>query len=206
MYVNFFLSRPRKVILWLGTLIRWQLSLGHLGRFSVIGQAKIMAPRRIKLGSSCIIDDYAVLNGSGSDSSYIKLGNNVVVREFAVVEAHKGFISIGDNSFIGHRVTIYGQGGVTIGSDTMVAAGTLIVSSNHNYELGEAAFKDQGETSLGITIGNNCWIGANVSILDGVELGDGTVVAAGAVVTKSYAGSGVLAGVPAKPIKQLVAQ
>jgi acetyltransferase-like isoleucine patch superfamily enzyme len=53
----------------------------------------------------------------------------------------------------------------------------------------------------GIKIGKNCWIGSKVSILDGVQLGNGCIVAAGAVVTKSFPDNSIIGGVPAKLLK-----
>ena len=84
----------------------------------------------------------------------------------------------------------------------MIAAGTVIIPSQHNIDRSDVPFKAQGETSKGITIGSNVWIGANVTILDGVTIGDNTVVAAGSVVNKSWGEWLIVGGVPAKPIKQ----
>ncbi len=202
MYTNFFLSRPRKLALWLRTLVLWQWRLAKLGRLSTIGRAKLMNPRRIKIGTKCLIDDYAVLNGAGSPSSRITIGDHVVIREFALLEAHKGWIEVGHHSFVGHRVMVYGQGGVKIGANTMIAAGSILVSSNHNFDAADRPYKEQGETSLGIEIAENCWIAANCTILDGVKLGTGVVVAAGAIVTKSFGPGLLIAGIPAKAIKK----
>ena len=60
----------------------------------------------------------------------------------------------------------------------------------------------QGVTRKGIKIGNNCWIGSKVTILDGVEIGDGCVIAAGAVVQTSFPPNSVIGGVPARILKQ----
>lgn len=90
-----------------------------------------------------------------------------------------------------------GINGIDIGDDTMFAPGVKVISANHTLgNLGEH------DADPPIRIGRRCWLGANCVILPGVVLGDQTVVAAGAVVTKSYPSGGVvLAGVPARPIK-----
>jgi acetyltransferase-like isoleucine patch superfamily enzyme len=61
----------------------------------------------------------------------------------------------------------------------------------------------QGIDRAGIVIENNVWVGANVTILDGVKIGENTIIAAGSVVTKSFDGYNLIGGVPAKIIKHL---
>ncbi len=93
---------------------------------------------------------------------------------------------------------IQGINGVEIGDYTMLAPGVKIISSNHSLK----DFSEQVKTSS-IKIGKHCWLAANSTILPGVQLGDNTIVAAGSVVTKSFEGNVVIAGVPAKILKKL---
>ena len=95
-------------------------------------------------------------------------------------------------------VYIQAANGVEIGDDTLIAPGVKIVSSNHR--VGDLIAHDACEP---IRIGKRCWLGANAIILPGVQLGDDTVVAAGAVVTKSFPSGCVLAGVPALVIRRV---
>jgi acetyltransferase-like isoleucine patch superfamily enzyme len=183
------------------TKVRWSLRLGSVGEGVIIGSSKLVGLRKISIGANTLIDDHVILNAAGSKSSQITLGARVTIREFAVLEAHKGTITIGNDSFVGHHCILYGQGGLWIGNDTMIAAGTTIISSNHNFTNQGSLYRLQGETSKGVKIGNNSWLGANCTILDGVTLGDNSVVAAGSVVTKSWPENTLLAGVPAKPLK-----
>ena len=202
MWADFFLSKARKAYLVTRTKVLWGWRLDALGPRTVVGKVKLLYPQKVSLGRSCLLDDFVVVNAGGAGESRIKLGDRVVAREFAVLEAHKGWIEIGDDCFLGQRVSLYGQGGIKIGAKTMMAAGVLMISSNHRFDDGDRAYKDQGETSLGIEIGKNCWLGANVTVLDGVRLGSGTIVAAGSVVTKPWGERLLLAGLPAKPIKK----
>jgi len=87
--------------------------------------------------------------------------------------------------------------GVVIGEGTIIAAGVKIISANHRLD----DFNKHEKTSP-IRIGRDCWLGANVIILSGVELGDRVIAGAGAVVTKSFPSNCVIAGVPAKIIKR----
>jgi len=88
---------------------------------------------------------------------------------------------------------------ITIGKGTYIAPNVGLITENHDVNN-----LDKHEKSKPIVLGQSCWIGMNSVILPGVQLGDRTIVAAGAVVTKSFPeGNCVLAGVPAKKIKEL---
>jgi acetyltransferase-like isoleucine patch superfamily enzyme len=78
-----------------------------------------------------------------------------------------------------------------------------IYSSNHIFENPDVCFVDQGVTTKGVTIEDECWIGARVVILDGVTIGKRSVVAAGSVVTKDIPPHSMAAGVPAQVTREL---
>lgn len=138
----------------------------------------------IKLGTSCSIGSYSILHVSGTLSSIgngITLGNNV---------------GIGDFSHIG------GAGGVHIGDDTIVGAYFSVHPENHIFSDVNLLIRNQGVTRKGIEIGCNCWIGAKVTVLDGSRVGNGCVIAAGAVVNGIFPDNVVIGGLPAKIIKE----
>lgn len=93
---------------------------------------------------------------------------------------------------------IQGINGVIIGDDTIFAPGVKIISANHVKN----DFTKHDKTIGPIVIGKRCWIGANAVILPGVRLGDDVIVGAGSVVTKSFDSNLIIAGCPAKIIKQ----
>lgn len=86
--------------------------------------------------------------------------------------------------------------GIEIGDGTIFAPGVKVISANHDVDDFNNHIKKEP-----IRIGKNCWLGANSVILPGVQIGDGVIVAAGAVVTKSFQDQVVVGGVPAKIIK-----
>lgn len=113
-------------------------------------------------------------------------------------------VSIGRNVSINDFVHIWGAGGVTIGDNTLVAAHTIITSQTHDVEaLGRGALYRQTHLAKEVRIGKNVWIGSGAVILPGITIGDDSVVAAGAVVTKNVPSKTLVVGVPAKAVRQL---
>lgn len=108
-------------------------------------------------------------------------------------------ISIGNSSSIGDYTHIHGE--LQIGNNVMIAPHCAFIASDHNIDNLDIPMNCQGTTEGKIVIENNCWIGYGSVILNNVNIGEGSVVAAGAVVTKDVAPYAVVGGVPAKVIK-----
>lgn len=109
---------------------------------------------------------------------------------------------MGDHVTVNPFSVLYGHGGLRIGSNVLIAAHVIIIPANHRFDRADILIRKQGESRLGITIGDDVWIGAGARILDGVTIGTGCVVAAGAVVTRDVQPYSVVAGVPARTIKR----
>jgi len=111
-------------------------------------------------------------------------------------------ISIGDRNYFNRQVMIDAHGRVEIGNDNGFGPDVYITDSSHRFEEGKSAVELPMQPGR-VRIGNNCWIGAKVVILNDVELGDDCLVGAGAVVNKSFPARSVIAGVPARLIRTL---
>ena len=111
-------------------------------------------------------------------------------------------VSIGYNCFINRNVYITARSEITIGSNVLIGPGVIINSGMHHYKNPNILIRDQGHHIKPITIGNDVWLGANTMIMPGVIIGDGCVIGAGAIVTKSLPPYSVAVGVPAKIIKK----
>jgi len=131
----------------------------------------------------------------------IILEDDVIVSRFAIVESIGGNIRIGKRSGLGDFSNLYGQGGVDIGEDVMIASGCRIVPSNHGIDDQTLPISLQPSSSKGIKIGNGTWVGTNVVILDGVSIGIGAVIGAGSVVTRNVPDYAIVAGIPAKILR-----
>jgi acetyltransferase-like isoleucine patch superfamily enzyme len=142
-------------------------------------------------------------DGHGSSCGKVVLGNNVVLRSGCVVSADGGEVRLGDETYVGYQcVLLGGTSGLVLGARVMVGPQCLMVASNHGLRP-DVDFSRQPPTSAGISIADNVWIGGHATILDGVTIGSGSVVAAGAVVARSVAPRTLVAGVPARVVREL---
>ena len=125
-----------------------------------------------------------------------KSGKNIDVGRFCKLNPD---IELGDNSSIGDRSELSGK--VVIGDNVMIGPQVMIIAKNHNIDDVDIPMNKQGERAKGVKICDDVWIGARAIILDGVTVGGGSVVGAGAVVTKDVPSRSIVGGVPARVIK-----
>ncbi len=161
----------------------------------------------ILLGNGVYLDQGAYLHACPNG---IEIGAKSIVMHGAVLHVYnfRGMphsrIKIGCDSLIGEYTVIRGQGGVTIGDRVYTSPFTQIIAVNHVFDDPNRPFVDQGITAKGIVIEDDVWIGASAIITDGVRIGKGAVIAAGAVVTTDVLPHTVVAGIPAKVIREIV--
>lgn len=166
--------------------------------YSILPQSirlKIMANIRKKPGNIALVKRYALLKTLAKS-----VGDNVSVFPDVYLQNVQE-LEIGNNVSFQPMVYIEAYGGVKIGDDVSFAEGASLFSVNHGFKDLNKPIKDQPLTSLPIEIENNVWIGAKATILGGVRVASGTIVAAGAVVNKDTEKNATVAGVPARVIK-----
>ena len=129
------------------------------------------------------------------------LGKKSVIESYCCINNAVGDVTIGDYTRIGIHCTVIGP--VCIGSHVNLAQGITVTALNHNFEDTSMRIDEQGISTKPVIISDDVWIGANAVILPGVTIGRHSVVAAGAVVTKDVPDNSLVAGIPAKVIRQL---
>ncbi len=160
----------------------------------------------IHLGRGAYLDENTYLHATPGG---IRIGANTIVMHGAVLHVYnfrdmpQSHITIGRDSLVGEYTVIRGQGGVTIGDRVYTSPFTQIIAVNHVFDDPARPFVEQGITAAGIVVEDDVWLGANVVVTDGVRIGKGAVVAAGAVVTRDVPPHTVVAGVPARIIKEI---
>ena len=136
------------------------------------------------------------------------LNNNVVISDGESISMKPNFvcdyglnIHLGENFYSNWNITMLDVCPITIGQNAMFGPNCQLLTPLHPLNAQDRLAGV--EYGAPITIGDNCWAGGGVTILPGVTLGDNVVIGAGSVVTKSYGDNVVLAGNPARIIKEL---
>lgn len=180
-----------------------EFSFGSCGKNIKLGNGiEIIGPATcIHLGDNVQISDGARLVCS-DETSEILIGDGTIIQTRAILETGpSGSIRLGAFNSVNPYCVLYGHGGLSTGDYVRIAAHTVIIPANHIFDNPDVPIARQGLTKKGIRIGNDVWVASGCSILDGVEIGDGCVIAAGAVVNRSVLPYSVVGGVPAKVIK-----
>ena len=196
-YLIFFFLRGLKIRFWIKSA---------KGLLLVGKTVRLFYPKNLQVGYKTIIEDGAEINCLSQQG--IKLGNRVTIGKYAIIRPSNIYggpigegLTMGDNSNIGPYNYIGCSGKITIGNNVMLAPRVSIYAENHVFDHPELLIRDQGVEKKEVIIEDDCWIAANSIILAGVTIGQGSVVAAGSVVTENVPAYSVVAGVPAKFIK-----
>ncbi len=157
---------------------------------------RMMARIRKKPGNIALVKRYCLLKTLAKS-----VGDNVSIFPDVYLQNIQE-MEIGNNVSIQPMVYIEAYGGVRIGNDVSIAEGASVFSVNHGTEDLSIPIKDQPLIKLPIVINDNVWIGSKATILGGVNISSGCVIAAGAVVNKSIPVNMVVGGVPATILKE----
>ena len=184
-------------------------NLGYKSIFGQIGSSvyiqegvEFLNAFGIEIADGAHIFRGARLDARGHQDNKIIIENQVAIeRNIEIGALVNTCVRIKEKTFIGPGVCIAGPGNITIGQRCLIAAHVGIFANNHNFADSTRYITEQGVTSKGITIGDDCWLGHAVTVLDGVSIGEGSVIGAGAVVTKDIPAYSVAVGTPARVIK-----
>lgn len=174
-------------------LNRWkQLLKGKYVKISVRG---------LQYKKLLVLNDFVELKGTTNN---IRFGSNSFIGKYTVIKANfdtHSFLEIGDNFGCAEFCFFGCAGGIKIGNNVMIGQNVRFHAQNHVISSIEIPMSEQGTTQKGIVIEDDCWFGSGSVVVDGVKIGKGCVIGANAVVTKDIPDYSVVAGVPAKIIR-----
>jgi acetyltransferase-like isoleucine patch superfamily enzyme len=142
------------------------------------GYLHCLSQRGVRIGSHTSIARNVHLHCGGTPEDY----------------AH-GHFEIGERSFIGPNAVMGAGGGIVIGNHVLFGPDVVVSSENHCFDDPSLRIRNQGVRRRGVVIEDDCWIASKAVVLDGVMIWQGSVVAAGAVVTQDVPPYSVVAGV-----------
>ena len=186
--------------------ILYRLILKMDGWAAIENRVRLRFANNIHLANGVYIDQGVYLHACPKG---IKIGENTIIMHGAILHVYnfrdlpESKITIGRDSLIGEYTVIRGQGGVKIGDRVYTSPHTQLIAVNHVFDDPDQPFIDQGITAEGIVVEDDVWLGSAAVITDGVRIGKGSVVAAGAVVTEDIPPHTVVAGVPARKIRAI---
>jgi acetyltransferase-like isoleucine patch superfamily enzyme len=183
----------------------WQILRMRRPKLLFLGaNVRFISAGRIDFGSGVSIGANSYIETCSQERC--RIGDGVTVRENAWVQCRSGFnepavgLFIERGAYIGPNAVIGVGGPIYIGEGCQIGAGLTLSAEEHDQHGGD--YTSGRVTRTGIKIGPRTWIGNNVTILDGVEIGEGCVLGAGAVVTRSIPAKCMALGVPARIVKK----
>lgn len=176
------------------------VELGDRVRISSGSTLDAQGESRIFLDDRVFLDQDVRISCGGKGQA--KLEKDVSLDRGVDIKVHgQGRTTIGQDTYIGPYTCLSGYGDITIGKDCLIASHASLYAHNYSFEDADKLIRLQGYSHKGIQIEDNCWLGSGVRIMDGVTIGTGSIIGAGAVVTKDIPPNSIAVGTPAKVIK-----
>ena len=181
--------------------------MGSTGGGAVFGRSMTLRhAHKIHMGAGCVFDDLAVLDAKGVGNQGIRLGDSVMVGRHSVLGCKGGDIEIGDRTNVGINCIIHSESSLRIGSNVLIASFCYVLAGGrHGTDRVDIPIIQQPSVSRGVEIGDNCWLGAHVTVNDGVTVGHDSIIGTGAVVLDDIPPFSIAAGVPARVIRSRLA-
>lgn len=182
-------------------LLRLRKQVFIASNVSLRGVSRDYIGRYVTFEHDCKIDGYAQ-NGV-SIGELTKIGPYVEISCTSHLSRLGKGLTLGKRCGVGAYSFFGASGGIAIGDDVIMGQWVSFHAQEHKFDNLSILIREQGVIEQGIRIGNDCWIGAKVTILDGSRIGNHCVIAAGAVVKGEFPDNTVIGGVPAKIIRKI---
>jgi acetyltransferase-like isoleucine patch superfamily enzyme len=159
-----------------------------------------LTKKNLQIGKNVFIEDNAIIKIR--ERGNIIIGNNTEILDGVILMSYfDGELKIGESCSINPYTIIYAVGDTEIGNNVLIAGHCMIIPNNHVFSRRDIPIQSQGNNYKGIKIESDVWIGHGCTILDGVTVGMGSIIAAGSVVNRDVPPYTIYGGIPAKYIK-----
>ena len=176
----------------------------HMGKNVKIGaNVKILNPEFISVGDNVEIGNDATLIARGKGG--IAIGNNVLIQERVYLDTQTeewGYITVGDNTYLGTGATMFGHVGLEIGEYCLIGQNVTLTPYSHKYEDPSRRIVEQGGHMQKVVIESDVYIGMGVNVMYSGSIGKGSIIGAGSTVVKPIPPYSIAVGSPAKVIKE----
>jgi len=181
----------------------YQGKLRHMGKNVKIGcGVKMLNPQYVSLDDGVVIDDHCALMARSEKGITIADGATLKYGVYLDTETKDGYIAIGKRVYVGTGCCLHGHQGLEIGDESLLAQNITITPYSHKFEDPLKTIISQGGFTRKVSIGRDCYLGMNVSVLWSGDIGDGSVIGSGSVVVKPIPPCSIAVGVPAKVIRK----
>ncbi len=181
----------------------WRGLFASAGGGTVWGRNTVVRhPGKMCIGSRVLVDDDCFFDAKGCEEGAFRIDDDVVISRGTMITGKGGGVHLGPRVNIGTGCMVLSDAGISIGADTMLAG---------NCYVGGGAYDPDGPADVPISkrpiparpieIGEGCWLGAGVVVIEGVTVGAGSVIGAGSVVTRDIPPRSIAVGAPAKVLR-----
>ncbi len=154
---------------------------------------------KVALGNRVAIDDHVLIDACGAGDEGIVIGDDVIISRNCVIQGKTGPVHIGSRTDIGCNTILSSVTGIFIEDAVLIAGNCYIGGARYHTENTARPVMDQGIYSKGpVHIGTGTWLGAGVTVLDGVRIGKNCIIGAGSVVIRDLPDFSVAAGIPVR--------
>jgi len=176
----------------------------RMGRGVILGKGlTIRHPSKISIGDRAAIDDYCALDARGDENAAITIGDGVIISRNTILRTKNGTISLGAGCNIGSNCHLSSISSLRVGENLLMASFCFVTAGgHHSFDRTDVPISAQGMVSRGgVSIGRDVWIGAHVTILDGVRIGDNAIIGACSMVNRDIPPYAIAYGIPAKAVR-----
>jgi acetyltransferase-like isoleucine patch superfamily enzyme len=157
----------------------------------------------MRIGEGVMVDDLCHLDARGCADGEFVLGDGVIIGRGSILNAKGGPLELGPRVNVGTNCMLFADGPLRIGADTMLAGGCYINGGGYAIDGPvDRPMREQAVQMSGVTIEEDCWLGAGVTVVAGVRIGRGSVIGAGALVNRDIPPYSVAVGVPARVVRR----